>query len=295
LIIVLLVFNFEFPREPKIPPPQPKIIMAELVKLDAVPSAKPTKGKPEEAPPQDIAETVPKPEPDPPKPEPEPKPEPKPEPPPPPEKKPEPPKPDPVKLKQEQEKQQQLEKQKAEKQKQLEQEKAKAEAAKKEAAKKAEQQKQEAEKKRKEQEEAQRKKQQEEAARKQREQAEKAALAKAMAAEEQALAAASAQEAVTSYQAVIQRAVQNNWSRPPTARTGMRAILAIQMLRSGEIVDATVVKSSGNDAFDRSAVAAVKRTGHIPELAKLAQESPAVFDQNFRRFQLDFYPEDLRQ
>jgi colicin import membrane protein len=298
LIIALLVFNFQFAREPKIPPPQPKIIMAELVKLDAVPSATPTKGKPEDAPPAEIAEPVPKPEPEPPKPEPKPEP-PKPDP------KPEPPKPDPAKEKQELEKKQQLEKDKqAEKQKLLEKEQAKAEAAKaeaakaeaakKEAAKKAEQQKQEAEKKRKE-DEALRKKQQDEAARKAREQAEKVALAKAMAAEEQAMAAANAQQAVTSYTALIQRAIQNNWTRPPTARTGMRAILSIQMLRTGEITDAVVVKSSGNEAFDRSAVAAVKRTGQIPEIQQLAKESPTAFDQNFRRFQLDFYPEDLRQ
>lgn len=293
LIIAMLAFNFKFASEPKIPPPQPKIIMAELVKLDAVPSATPTKGKPEDAPPADITEPVPKPEPEPPKPEPKPEP-PKPEPPKP-EPKVEPPKPDPAKQKQELEKKQQLEKDKqAEKQKLLEKEQAKAEAAKKEAAKKAEEQKQEAEKKRKE-DEAQRKKQQDDAARKAREQAEKVALAKAMAAEEQAMAAANAQEAVTNLQSLIQRAVQNNWSRPPTARIGMRAILSIQMLRTGEITDATVVKSSGNEAFDRSAVAAVKRTGQIPEVQQLVKESPTAFDQNFRRFQLDFYPEDLRQ
>lgn len=309
LIIVLLMFNFKFAAEPKIPPPQPNIVMAELVRLDAVPSAKPIKApKAEEAPPQEIVEPKPDPKPEPPKPVEPAKPEPKPKPEPPkpepvkPQPKPEPPKPDPAKEKQELEKQKQAEKEKqVEKQKLLEKEQAKLEAAK-EAARKAEQQKQEAEKqkqeaekKRKEQEEAQRKKQQDEAARKQREQAEKVALAKAMAAEEQAMAAANAQEAVTSYMALIQRAIQNNWSRPPTTRNDMRVILSIQMLRTGEFVDVAVVKSSGNDAFDRSAVAAVKRTAQIPELAKLAQESSAVFDKNFRRFQLDFHPEDLRQ
>lgn len=291
LILGVLLFNFQFASEPKLPEPQPKIVMAELVRLDAVPSAMPTKGKPEEAPPQEIAEAKPRPEPEPPKPEP---PKPKPEPPKPEPPKPEPPKPDPAKQKQEQEKQKQVE---LEKQKQLEKEKAdaaKAEAAKKEAARKAEQQKQEAEKKRKE-EEARKKKQQDEAARKAREQAEKAALAREMAAEEQAIAAANAQQAVTSYTALIARAIQNNWTRPPTARTGMRVVLSLQMLRTGELIDPRVVKSSGSDAFDASAIAAVKRTGQIPELATFAKESPAVFEQNFKRFQLDFYPEDLRQ
>jgi colicin import membrane protein len=298
LVIAMLAFNFKFASEPKIPPPQPKIIMAELVKLDAVPSAKPARGKPEEAPPEEVAEPVPKPEPTPPKPEPKPQP-PKPEPPKPeppkPEPKPEPPKPDPAKQKQELEKKQQLEKDKAvEKQKLLEKEQAKAEAAKQEAAKKAEQQKQDAEKKRKE-EEAQHKKQQDDAARKAREQAEKVALAKAMDAEEQAMAAANAQEAVTSYTALIQRAIENNWSRPPTARNGMVVTLSIQVFPTGDFGTVSIKKSSGDTGFDRSAVAAVERTGRIPELQELVKTSRVAFDKNFRPLLLEFSPEDLRQ
>lgn len=109
------------------------------------------------------------------------------------------------------------------------------------------------------------------------------------------MAAANAQEAVTSYMAVIQRAIQNNWSRPPTARVGMVAILSIQMFPTGEFGDVSVTKSSGDEGFDRSAVAAVKRTAQIPELQKLATESRPAFDKNFRRFLLEFRPEDLRQ
>jgi colicin import membrane protein len=254
-IIVLLLLHVSF-SEPPMPAPPLNIVQAQLVKLDAIPKAKPPPApKPADNPP-------PQAQPEPPKP-PEPKPEPpKPEPP-----KPEPPKPDPLKQK-------------------LELEKAKAEQA-----KKAEQQKkEEAERKRKDEE--QRKKQQQEALRKQQEQREKNELAKAMAQEEAALEAASDAESVTTYQALIQRAVTNNWSRPPSARNGMRVILLIQMIPTGEIVDASVVTSSGNDAFDRSAVAAVKKTAQIPELRDLKR---AEFERYFRRFQLDFHPEDLRQ
>ena len=109
------------------------------------------------------------------------------------------------------------------------------------------------------------------------------------------MAAANAQESVTSYQALIQRAIQNNWNRPPNARSDMRVVLSIQMFPTGEFGDVAVVKSSGNDAFDRSAVAAVKKTGQIPEIKELSDKSSATFDKNFRRFQLDFHPEDLRQ
>ncbi|HSB94898.1 MAG TPA: cell envelope integrity protein TolA [Spongiibacteraceae bacterium] len=285
-ILALLAFNFKFAPEPKILPPQPNIIEATLVRLDAIPSAKPAPApKPVEAPPQPIVDPAPKPEPpkpvEPPKPELS-KPEPvKPTPPVVPTK-PEAPKPD-------------LEKQKQiEKQKLLEKEQA-------DAAKKAEQQKQEAERTRKQQEaqrkeqeqqEVQRKKQQEDLARKQREQAEKAALAKAMAAEEDAMAAANSQEAITSYQAVIQRAVQNNWSRPPSARVGMKCILMVQLIPTGEVVDVQLVKSSGDDAFDRSAITAVKKAGQFPELKNL---KPAEFEKNFRRLTMPFTPEDLRQ
>jgi len=52
-----------------------------------------------------------------------------------------------------------------------------------------------------------------------------------------------------------------------------------------------VLQSSGNSAFDRSAMNAVERAGRFPEVAKLEDR---IFEANFRRFQLIFKPEDLR-
>ena len=115
-----------------------------------------------------------------------------------------------------------------------------------------------------------------------------------MAAEEEAQAQATEGELVASYGDLIRGAVERSWSRPPSARTGMRAVLQIQLIPTGEVVDVSVVQSSGSEEFDRSAMNAVRRVGKFPELQQLVRENPRAFEQNFRRFRLDFYPEDLR-
>ena len=91
--------------------------------------------------------------------------------------------------------------------------------------------------------------------------------------------------------ATIQASVINRWTRPPSARNGMVSILSIQLVPTGEVVGVSVLQSSGNTAFDRSAITAVERTGRFPEVAKLDNRT---FEVNFRRFQLIFKPEDLR-
>ena len=71
----------------------------------------------------------------------------------------------------------------------------------------------------------------------------------------------------------------------------MVAVLSIQLVPTGEVVGVSVLQSSGNNAFDRSAMNAVERSARFPDVAKLEH---AVFEDNFRRFQLIFKPEDLR-
>lgn len=94
-----------------------------------------------------------------------------------------------------------------------------------------------------------------------------------------------------SYIALITKVIQNNWSRPPSARNSMEAELALQLVPTGEVVSVRVVNGSGNAAFDRSAEKAVLRAGRFPELQQLP---PRVFEQYFRRLNLRFKPEDLR-
>ena len=91
--------------------------------------------------------------------------------------------------------------------------------------------------------------------------------------------------------ATIRATVINRWTRPPSARNGMVAVLSIQLVPTGEVVGVSVLQSSGNNAFDRSAMNAVERSARFPDVVKLEN---AVFEDNFRRFQLIFKPEDLR-
>jgi len=91
--------------------------------------------------------------------------------------------------------------------------------------------------------------------------------------------------------ATIQASVISRWTRPPSARNGMVAILSIQLVPTGEVVGVGIVQSSGNTAFDRSAMTAVERAARFSEVTKLDNRT---FEANFRRFQLIFKPEDLR-
>lgn len=120
----------------------------------------------------------------------------------------------------------------------------------------------------------------------------RADMARAMAEEDEALeATATAQEMVASYTALIAQTVINYWSRPPSARNGMEAELRLQLVPTGEVVSVTLIRGSGNAAFDNSAINAVKKAGSFPELQNLPS---AEFENNFRRFRLLFKPEDLR-
>jgi TonB family protein len=109
--------------------------------------------------------------------------------------------------------------------------------------------------------------------------------------EQEAQATATANEMAASFVGLIQQTVINYWSRPPSARNGMETELAIQLIPTGDVVSVTVIRSSGNTAFDRSAINAVEKAGAFPELQKLPN---AEFEKTFRRFRLLFKPEDLR-
>ena len=97
-------------------------------------------------------------------------------------------------------------------------------------------------------------------------------------------------ELVQSATALIQQALQQVWNGPPSASIGMRAILRIRMLPTGELIEASITQSSGDSAFDRSAENAVYSASPFAELQNLPIN---VFNTNFRTLTLIFEPEDL--
>lgn len=106
---------------------------------------------------------------------------------------------------------------------------------------------------------------------------------------QQALADEQGSEVAGNFDDLIRSRVSEGWSRPPSARNGMSVTVQINMLPDGTITNATVVRSSGDKAFDSSAVNAVRNVGRITEMQGL---SPKDFNP-YRSFKMTFTPEDL--
>jgi len=139
--------------------------------------------------------------------------------------------------------------------------------------------------------ETERRRQEAEAQRRRLEALSSAAFAEALADESEALAEAEADAAdqvAQSYRYGIYEKVVANWSRPPSARNRMEAKLLVELVPTGDVVAVTVLDSSGSEAFDRSAEAAVRKAGRFE-----VPDDSSVFERYFRRFTLLFRPEDL--
>ena len=68
----------------------------------------------------------------------------------------------------------------------------------------------------------------------------------------------------------------------------MQAKLLVELIPTGRVMSVTVVESSGNAEFDRSAEAAVNKAREF----EVPAESE-IFERHFRQFSLLFRPEDL--
>lgn len=119
---------------------------------------------------------------------------------------------------------------------------------------------------------------------------EKQSLQSALDQEEAFLSELEDREKLASMQMLIKSYVEQNWSRPPTARKGMQAILKIELLPTGEVKSVKVDEPSGDSAFDRSAEQAVYRAGPFKEIQDLKPHQRDAF----RSFNLVFKPEDIQ-
>ena len=96
---------------------------------------------------------------------------------------------------------------------------------------------------------------------------------------------------ISSYSAYITERIEANWNRPPSARREMEVKLLIKLVPTGQVISVQLIETSGNEAFDRSAVQAVYKVGHFDRLRELDIQN---FEKTFRQFQLVFKPDDLR-
>ncbi|MCY3858658.1 MAG: cell envelope integrity protein TolA [Gammaproteobacteria bacterium] len=86
----------------------------------------------------------------------------------------------------------------------------------------------------------------------------------------------------------IYLAIVQNWSRPPSARNDMSAIVLVELFPTGDLNSVGVIESSGDAAFDRSALNAVRRAAPFA-----VPDDLALFEASFRSFTLNFKPQDL--
>lgn len=130
-----------------------------------------------------------------------------------------------------------------------------------------------------------------------REKAEKIKAAKAKAAKEQAAREQAlrdeaaqekeqmrAQEAVASYTGLIRQKVERNWRQPPGNITGLSCVVRVRLIPGGDVVDAQVIKSSGNSFFDRSVELATRKAAPLP-----VPNDPNMFSY-FRTLEFYFRP-----
>ena len=115
-------------------------------------------------------------------------------------------------------------------------------------------------------------------------------MANALAEESDLMREDSDLQAVQSYIGLIQARIIENWHRPLSARNGMKTLLTIHLVPTGEVQDVYIVETSGDAAFDRSALQAVQRAEKFAELQAL---DPRAFDKHFRTFRMLFKPQDL--
>lgn len=117
-----------------------------------------------------------------------------------------------------------------------------------------------------------------------------AQLAEAIAQEQLLLESEEEERSANSYRQLIQKRLSESWSRPPSARRGMEAMIRLQLVPTGRVVGVTIINSSGDAAFDRS----VELAAFKVDLVELQSMPAALFEKKFRQVNVLFSPQDLR-
>ncbi|WP_196157294.1 cell envelope integrity protein TolA [Reinekea sp. G2M2-21] len=98
---------------------------------------------------------------------------------------------------------------------------------------------------------------------------------------------------VSDYIVVITQQVEEKWSRPVELRlmdlSNIEAVVAVEILPTGELQSATVVQPSGNENYDQSVLRAIEKVRRFT----VPQDSEVFEAGGFRKLNITFRPEDL--
>ncbi len=96
---------------------------------------------------------------------------------------------------------------------------------------------------------------------------------------------ARAQSELARYEGLIRQKVERNWVRPAGWSRGMEVVVRVRLAPTGEVIQATIARPSGNAGFDRSVENAVYKASPLP-----LPEDEGLFE-HFRELELRFRPE----
>ena len=95
-------------------------------------------------------------------------------------------------------------------------------------------------------------------------------------------------EKVMYFSSVIRDQIMSNWREPKSSKVGLKTEFIISLVPTGEVIDVSLTKSSGDKAFDQSALLAINKVNRFYNL-----EMPRkLFDENFRKFTVVFSPKE---
>ena len=89
------------------------------------------------------------------------------------------------------------------------------------------------------------------------------------------------------FSSMIKSQVMENWKRPLNQSSNLKTEIQITLVPTGEILSSKIINSSGNRAFDDSALTAISKLKSFDGLNMQMN----LFDQHFRKFILIFSPE----
>ena len=92
------------------------------------------------------------------------------------------------------------------------------------------------------------------------------------------------QRMIDEYVLYIQEKVQRSWIRPSDSGSGLSCTVEVRLIPGGDVIDARIVRGSGNPVFDRSVEAAVLRASPLPV------PSDVEVMEKFRTIRFEFNP-----
>ena len=109
-------------------------------------------------------------------------------------------------------------------------------------------------------------------------------LADAMNAEEDELQKQKDQELINKIAARMVRSIGNEFNKTGLPE-GLECVLRVRLIPGGEVIDVSIVKSSGNEIFDRRAESATRKASPLP-----VPDDLIIFERHFRDNTITFKP-----